>query len=91
MDALNGSTHANVQFHSTLEVHGFPLGDSSIASDYLAKSLGETVHFLRSAHHGYGIAMARFSLGDAQNGHLQWAISLGETLHFSCIKSDSPP
>ena len=26
MGALNGSTHANVQFHSTLEVHGFPLG-----------------------------------------------------------------
>ena len=69
----------------------FSPGDSSIASDYLAKSLGETVHFLRSAHHGYGIAMARFSLGDSQNSHLQWANALGETLHFSCIQSDSPP
>ncbi len=48
----------------------FSPGDSSIASDYLATSLGETVHFLRSAHHGYGIAMARFSLVDTQSSHL---------------------
>ena len=41
----------------------FSPGDSSIASDYLAKSLGETVHFLRSAHHGYGIAIAHFPIG----------------------------
>ena len=64
----------------------FSPGDSSIASDYLAKSLGETVHFLRSAHHGYGIAIAHFPLGDSQNSHLQWTKSLGEMLHFSCRK-----
>ncbi len=64
----------------------FSPGDSSIVSDYLAKSLGETVHFLRSAHHGYGIAIAHFPLGDSQNSHLQWTNSLGETLHFSCRK-----
>ena len=87
MDALNDQKACKrPKYHSTLEVHGFPLGIRPIASDYLAKSLGETVHFLRSAHHGYGIAIAHFSLGGSQNSQLQWTNSLGETLHFSCRK-----
>ena len=69
----------------------FSPGDSSITSDYLANSLGEAVHFLRSAHHGYGIAVAHFSLVDSQTRHLQWTNSLGETLHFSCGKGDLRP
>ena len=34
-DVLNDSEHENVQSHSTLEVHGFPLGIRPIASYYL--------------------------------------------------------
>ena len=64
----------------------FSPGDSSNCKLLFANSLGETVHFLRSAHHGYGIAIAHFSLGDSQNSQLQWTNSLGETLHFSCRK-----